>query len=111
MIRVSSDRKGFSKGIGRNAAKAIFPAILQNQCNGGGEIGAALFNRMTLSVGAWDFGRPADIPFAILLNHCCELIPHAASIAPILHKNQPIIASGLSRSVRSVGTAASRVFV
>jgi hypothetical protein len=79
-IRASLDGDRLAKGVCRSPAKAIFAAIFQNQLNRSAQAFTALFQAATLPIGAGNFRRPGNKPFAVALNDRSEFIPHGTSI-------------------------------
>ena len=86
-------------------------AIFENQPNCSAQAGAAFFHAAPLFIRAGNLRRPAGKPLAILFNDRCEFAANVPSMFLIAKLGYFTIASGLLRSVRNVGTAASRLRV
>jgi hypothetical protein len=59
-----------------NAAEAIFPAVFENQGNGGSQTGPSLFFGSTLAVRAGDLGTIRHDPIALALEDGREFVVH-----------------------------------
>src|SRR5208282_512018 len=73
----SFNRYCLTNGIGRHAAQALFPAVLQDQGDGVRQARPAFLDGPTLAVGSWNFRTVTDVPLAIAFDNGGEFISHS----------------------------------
>lgn len=66
----------------RDTAQCVFPAILENECNGFSETCPSFSRGPTLTVRSRNLRAVSDEPVLVSLNNCRELVMHGGRILP-----------------------------